>query len=65
MPNFGAPQSRVVLGVALALAVAGAPLLSRRVRAREQGIAALRDDVAAAKDEARNARLRVGGASSK
>lgn len=65
MPNFGAPQSKVVLGVALALSVAGAPLLSRKVRAREQGIANMRDNVADAKDEARNARLRVGGASSK
>lgn len=59
MPRFGAPQSRVLLGVAVACAVAGAPLLSKKVRDREQGIANMRDSVADAKDEARNARLRV------
>ena len=58
--SFGAPQHRVVLGVLVACAVAGAPLLSKKVRAREQGIANMRDNVADAKDAARNARLRVG-----
>lgn len=60
MPRFGAPQSRVLLGVLVACAVAGTPLLSKKVRQREQGIASMRDSVADAKDEARNARLRVG-----
>ena len=63
--SFGAPQSRVRLGVLVACAVAGAPLLSKKIRAREQGIANMRDNVADAKDAARNARLRVGGGSSK
>ena len=61
----GASLPRVALGVTLALAVAGAPFVSKRVREREAAVAALRDEVYDAKGAARSARLSTRAAAGK
>jgi hypothetical protein len=51
-----ASQPRVALGVAALCALCALPFLSKRVRDREDAVAAMRD-ASYAKDEARSARL--------
>jgi hypothetical protein len=56
-----ASAPRVAAGVALCLVIAALPLLSKKVRAREDAIAGMRDEVYD-KNAARTARLSTRGA---